>query len=285
MSSPNPESANREREFVRFMSRHLVALIGTYYRLDEDGQPSGPHSFVVSGFVIEFRHAWLWATAGHCLRDLDDLVRGQQEGRIAQLQFVLADYFGPSPLDRHPIPFVYEDTVRHAIDDEASGLDYGLVIVSPYYQRLLEANDVIPVSQVNWEHQHLVNFDAFAILGFPSELNRLERRVSGDQEQITISAEPVYMAVQQLPASPIAARTTALPSFVGQLPLLRRIPHVRGMSGCPIFGFRIGDDSRPTQYWIVAMQSSWIEELRVIFGCPVPTFMGLVEAVVDQTDD
>jgi hypothetical protein len=48
------------------------------------------------------------------------------------------------------------------------------------------------------------------------------------------------------------------------------------MSGGPIFGFFKGADGR-WQYWIVALQSRWNEERRIIFACPVPVIAEVVE--------
>ena len=50
------------------------------------------------------------------------------------------------------------------------------------------------------------------------------------------------------------------------------------MSGGPIFGFRL----KPFAYWIVAIQSAWLPESRVVFGCPVPALATLLEELFDR---
>jgi hypothetical protein len=52
----------------------------------------------------------------------------------------------------------------------------------------------------------------------------------------------------------------------------------------PIFGFRITPERRAV-YWVVAMQSSWLEKSRIIFGCPVPVFARMVDAALNAADE
>ena len=45
------------------------------------------------------------------------------------------------------------------------------------------------------------------------------------------------------------------------------------MSGGPIFGIRL----KPVMtYWIVALQSSWNAEKRIVYGCELPVLASLM---------
>jgi hypothetical protein len=59
-----------------------------------------------SGFVMEVRDRWYWATAGHVLEEI------QQDGfgnpnQIAE-EFRLIDSFGEGAVDQHYVPFDFE---------------------------------------------------------------------------------------------------------------------------------------------------------------------------------
>jgi hypothetical protein len=46
------------------------------------------------------------------------------------------------------------------------------------------------------------------------------------------------------------------------------------MSGGPIFGLKF--EGEQTKYWIVAIQSSWLSDERIVFGCPLPIFASMM---------
>jgi hypothetical protein len=57
------------------------------------------------------------------------------------------------------------------------------------------------------------------------------------------------------------------------------------MSGGPIFGFRRNEDGR-LSYHVVALQSWWDEDKRIVFGCSVPFFAERVYELMEwQPDD
>jgi hypothetical protein len=80
--------------------------------------------------------------------------------------------------------------------------------------------------------------------------------------------------VRRIDALPEDAKETTYKRFVGQIIPELPIDSIEGMSGGPIFGFRYKDSE--LRYWIVALQSSWYQSSRVIFGCPLPTLASLL---------
>jgi hypothetical protein len=155
------------------------------------------------------------------------------------------------------------------IDSDEDGLDFGLIALEPYYVGLLAKNGVIALMEDQWNRQHAVRFDGFAMLGFPEELTSERVSASGNG---TLS--PVMFGIKQLEAQPSDRASTRYPQFIGQLDSELPLKSVKGMSGGPIFGFRQeGDELR---YWVIALQSSWDRDKRITYGCDLPTLASLM---------
>jgi hypothetical protein len=280
----NAKVLEEARKLVTYLSRHLVCLAINYIRLDPQGRDVGETKFAAySGFVVLFHDSWLLITAGHVLEEeLDDNVRDRQ---IRIVNSILAGYFGPNPKDFNPTYFDYEDTPKFYIDDRRFGLDLGLLYLRPYPVQHLSATGVVPVSEENWLHQHKVAFDYYGLLGFPSHLVNSSRRQGEFGDEIVGLVQPTFVWVEKLNEIPEKVEHSELPWFVGQIHPNADLPSIRGMSGGPIFGLKITPDRR-IRYWIVALQSWWDKEKRIIFGCPVPVFMGLLEnGFQESTED
>jgi hypothetical protein len=264
---------------VVFLMRHFVALAGTRTDLDERGQPIGePHFFACSGFVMSFCDTCFLVTAGHVLRSLDGLL---QNNRV-HVHWNLVDYFGPDARVQLPTPFDYEGSRRFYIDDD-DGLDFGLMQLRHLYRVGLEANGVLPVGEENWLRQHNVSPEVYTVVGLPHELSSSHTLRGKSWQQVIGTVQPVMMTVRRLECPPADVQPTTVPWFVGQLPQQLDIPDIRGMSGGPIFGFGKRADGQ-WEYWVVALQSWWFRDRRIIFGCSVPEFARHVMVAMGDTD-
>jgi hypothetical protein len=269
------EIARRAELLVRSLSRHFVSLQGTY--LIPAGQPNaGEHFFSHSGFVVAIRKAWLLVTAGHILKKLDQaLALGQPSFRCH-----LADYFGPSAKNDISIPFDYASTRRTSVDDDNLGLDFGLILLTPHYIKLLKDNGVEPVPESHWAFRDGMQFELYGILGLPEELFDHTKRVSVTGHRIIGGVRPVLMFATGTDAvpreKPAAPR---YPWFAAQLKDKDQIKKAEGMSGGPIFGFEPAPDGR-LMYRVLAVQGWWDKERRIVFGSRLCVFMGLLEAHV-----
>jgi hypothetical protein len=228
--------------------------------------------FTCSGFVILFQGSWFFITAGHVLKE--EIDANVQKARIRIVSACLADYFGPDAKVFRPTIFDYAGTERIYVDDRKLGLDLGMMYLRPYLQMNLEANGVVPISEENWLRQHEVNFEAFGILGFPSNLVESFRRTGDFGEEIVGLVRPAFVGVQRLDDMPEHMEKSELPWLVGQISPNADPNRIKGMSGGPIFGLRQSADGS-LRYWVVALQS-WVKG-RIILGCPVPVFMGILE--------
>jgi hypothetical protein len=185
----------------------------------------------------------------------------------------LADYFGPDSKHNDPVPFVFEDVATCHLNDDNLGLDFALIHLRDIYKCALTANGIVPVTRSNWANAVKLDFDAYAMVGIPTKLTDTITRQGERDEQIGVMIAPVLVWIQKLDRVPAGLTCPTADWFVGQI----EVPfNIGGMSGGPIFGFRRNANGHWT-YHVVAVQSWWYPQSQVVFGCPVPTFMDLVE--------
>lgn len=250
---------------LQFFCRHLVALCITYQQNSDSGPTEATNLFACPGTVICVRNMMFFVTAGHTLKEWDKLIR---RGEVIIHKAVLADTFGLHRVSEQPIPFDFVNEPRFFIDDEAEGLDFGLIPLSSNHVRLLAANGIVALFEENWIHQSKVAFDAHFMLGLPTELMWTQLSPEGNA-MVTAT----MFRVHRLESPPEDTRVTRYPRFVGRLDSGLPLNSLKGMSGGPIFGISFGP---PMRYWIAALQSSWRPDLHIAFGCPLPVFAGLL---------
>jgi hypothetical protein len=269
MNSGNPDETGAEKT-LEFFCRHLVALCVTY-RPIKNGMPIEQQQFFACpGVVICIRGFCSFLTAGHALKDLNTHL---ERGDIVVDSAVLADTFGPDAISGIPIPFDLLNEPRFFIDNEEEGLDFGLVALRPYYVALLVKHGIKALFEENWINQHRVEFDAYTMLGLPEEF------VTYEQDGAVGIVSPTMIGVKALDNPPEGANPTTYPRFIGQLHEGLPLSSIVGMSGGPIFGFRYGP---PMSYWVVAIQSSWLQSQRIVFGCPLPVLAELLATWIDD---
>ena len=259
---------------ISFFCRHLVSLAGSYQPLDSSGEAIGEAGFFsFSGFVLSVRDTWHLVTAGHILKDLD---KKTQNKEVKLTGCLLIDNFGLNVVSHTPIPFDYDNSSRYYIDDKADGLDFGLIALRPYYRRLLEVNGIVPVSEENWIYQPSIKFEHYIMLGLPTQFISRDIR----ENEITTSISPTMIGVTKLEDPPQDLPQTTFRRLVAKINAPLLVNDIDGMSGGPILGF--SKEKGGLMYWIVAIQSSWIPQKKIIFGCPVPVFAGLVEIALQN---
>jgi hypothetical protein len=251
-------------EGLQYFCRHLVALCVTYRHVGREEERSQFAAY--SGTLIQLAGQFHFLTAGHIVRDLEAAL---QSPAVEIESAVLADIFGLNRVSDQPIPFDLLNARRYYIDDREDGLDFGLISLRPYYVDLLRRNGVIALEEENWARQSGVTFDAYAMLGLPEEFGSARLSHSGDGQ-----VSPTMFRVHRLAAPPPGRAATRYQQFIGQLDRELPIRSIVGMSGGPIFGFRTRGNE--TRYWVVALQSSWLSDERIVFGCSVPVLASLL---------
>jgi hypothetical protein len=249
----------QEQSILGYFGRHLVALCVT------SRQGDGPSRFTAySGTLLRIDDAVLWLTAGHIVRQIEDVL---ESSHITIDESVLADAFGESFVSEKPVPIDLRASPRSYCDDD-NGLDFGAIILHPHLVRLLIANGVAILEEVNWVRQHNVAFEGYMMLGLPDELTS---QVLPDDGLATVS--PTMIAVRRLEEEP-EGHKLASPRLTARIIDPIPLASVVGMSGGPILGF--AGNEKELRYWIVALQSAWLKETRTTFACPLPVFAPLL---------
>jgi hypothetical protein len=248
----------------QFLCRHLVGLCVTYRHATAE-EAHLPSRFVTcSGTLLFVEGALYFLTAGHVLKGLRDL-RDSEHVLIEHAS--LADVFGANIVSDTPIPFDLTTALLCFVDDDELGLDFGIIPIGPHHARLLAKNGMIALSEENWAKQNGVQFDGYLMLGFPAE--RVSERVS---DSATVTIEPTMFAVKRIESANDDHATT-YPRFIGQVSHDLPLKSLEGMSGGIILGFRF---QPTTNYWIVAIQSSWHPGTRMVYGCSLPILAALM---------
>ncbi len=270
------KSTDRKEEPYRFFGRHLVSLAGIWGSVDSSGNQSGIDYFYnYSGFIYSYRNKWFWITAGHALEGLDISLN---QNKIKLRSCYLVDTYGPNPKSIDPIPFCYEKSKRFYYFDENMGLDFGLIHLRPYYCGLLKTNSIVPLSEENRIYPPDIELDEFILLGLPISYNEIVAPITNHSSRMVVNVHPTIIRLEELIDYD---QKTKFYRFVGKISNDLNID-ITGMSGGPIIGF---SRNHPDRYWIVAVQSSWLPESKVIFGCPVPTFSQIVENIIKEVED
>ncbi len=271
-ADPNHKVFNTLEEAVRFFCRHLVSLSGWYQAVNSDGIPFGQtHFFSYSGFVISIQGVWNFVTAGHILLDLEEQL---EKKTIKVHEYVLVDRFAPGAKSPDPIPFDYAKAHKLPVYDEEAGLDFGLIILSRYYCDLLKANGIVPVIEENWKNIPDELSDKYVMLGLPQQLIKTRVVSKIGKSGVVGSVSPAAVAIERLHELPDDILATNYPRFIGKFYDAKyQIEDITGMSGGPIIGF----NKEWSNYWIVAVQSSWLPQRKITFGCLVSVFAQLVD--------
>ena len=153
-------------------------------------------------------------------------------------------------------------------------IDFGLVSLLTLHKQQMEANHIQPITERDWMGIQNVEFDdnKHFMLGFTERFTRYEQSLN--PAYIEASIQPMVIPITKLDPPPEEFKTT-YPRFVGKLNDDFPFDDIKGMSGGPIFGFGKKEQDR---YWIVAVQSSWLPDERIIFGCPIQVIAAPIEA-------
>lgn len=253
----------------KFLFRHAVAISVTY-RLKDDPDNHPKRVVNYSATVMSVSNYVFLLTAGHCVAEIEKILEGEE---YEYIDSSIADVFGLEAVSDVPIPINLRHAARLAVDDEESGLDYGLIHLQTNQIRLLTKNGIVAIFEDNWNKQHTVNFDRFFILGFPAELAL--STISADGKAQFAAAR---IGLEKADPPP-GTKPTTFQRFVGKIAGEIPLNNIEGMSGGPIIGI---DSRNPGVYWVVAIQSSWLKTEKIIFGCKIPIIGEQVKAGFEQ---
>jgi len=256
----------------KFLFRHAVA-ISVNYRLKDDPHDHPKRVVNYSATVMSVSDYVFLLTAGHCVLEIERILESDE---YEYINSTIADIFGLEAVSDLPIPINLRHAARLAVDDEESGLDYGLIHLQTNQIRLLTKNGIVAIFEENWTRQHTIEFDRFFILGFPAEL-----ALPTISEEGTAQFAAARIGLDKADPPP-GTKPTTFPRFVGKIAGDIPLNNIEGMSGGPIIGI---DTRKPGVYWVVAIQSSWLKSEKIVFGCKIPVIGEQIKAGFDQLID
>ncbi len=202
-------------------------------------------------------------TAGHCLKNFEAALN---HPKLRLTGVALAGGFGPSSTSVAVVPFHhYADTSRNAVCDEAKGLDYGWIEIRQYYRNFLEQKGTLPTPLIDVKQPTKGKVESHVIIGFPDELFEKNLNVGDKTEPIKGVIEPVMILANAMNPIPAIAPIANL-WFVGQLNQTVSLKSAVGLSGGPIIEIAVQGDM--FNFRMIALQSCWKEQRRIVFGCP-----------------
>jgi hypothetical protein len=115
---------------LRSTCRHVVALVGNYETLDEQGKPVGPPKpYSYTGTVLENSGHWYLGTSGHVITKMK---KDREHSRIRILGSYLSDQYGLDCKSEYPIGFNPFDQAIYVADrPEDVGIDFALIYLRP----------------------------------------------------------------------------------------------------------------------------------------------------------
>ena len=232
-------------EKFSFFYRHIVPIVFVFEKGGEIYEAQ------ISSFVISIKGKWLLVTAGHCLRDIEVNI----EKGYKFIKCGLADSLGINPNDHFYVHFIYNKCKKVIIEDY--GLDIGLIFLTDYYKKLLQANNVVALSEECWEKQP-EDPECYALVGIPDVL--IEKSKKGSE------FHPAFFDVKKCESKPEVFPDVEIPRFYGRINLEGKIDSISGISGSPIFAFK-KDNQGQLKYWLTAVECSWLNESQHISGC------------------
>jgi hypothetical protein len=266
----------QDPEFLQSIRRHFVSLCGNYVALDAGGRWDGDERpYCYSGFVIEICGVWCFMTAGHVFKDIDGW---RSQGKVQLLKCGLADYYSAEARVKEPTPFVYEDANPITVDK--GGMDFGLIALRDYYRNNLQANGVRSLAVARWTGGSPPPFEFHALLGLADEDLEPRSRMGERGPQIGYMTTLSLVGVEALPAPPPDRVVSPIPRFAAVLRDGDRPGSVKGMSGGPILG--ISRSERGWDYACVAVQGSWDEGRRMIYGTPVSIVVETITRLLEE---
>jgi hypothetical protein len=235
--------------FIKEFGRHFLSLTCDHWA---GRSRETLRRFVISGFLMSLRDHWFLATAGHVINEINELLKSDP-GRT--YRFGIIDNFGPEARYDHAIPFDYINADTWATAVETSGADFGLIHIDPYYRQLIETNNPLPFMEPQWQYTRHEPFEFHALMGIPAET------ISTDALQYKQYAMAM-IPLKEITTLPPSITPRPYPTLYAEITVpLNSIESIKGMSGCPVFGFA-KDENGNWRYWIVAVQSTWYYERK-----------------------
>lgn len=245
---------NLNKWFGRNAGKHFVSLTCTQFLPDDK-----ENGIVFSGFITEVCGLWMYLTAGHTLRKIEEALNAGAKFD----HWRLGDETARGPYSGKPIPIDFNPTQWLVLDDRERGIDYAVFPLRELYKRGLEEGGAKPVPRDAWG-SHFAPHDYWVLFGVPEE--SVDTPVVGQiaAKALTLVLEPAE--------SPEGKSEKDLNRFYANLvgDSVDAVKSVKGMSGGPVFALKRANGV--WTYSVIGVQSGWFVAERTIIACPFATF-------------
>ena len=247
---------NRARIFNKCIQKHILSLSVAYL------MEGIPRACWVSGFLIQTKGLLIWMTAGHVFNELN------RNLKLNEVDGIKARWIDNCPnKEAQYIPCDYQSL--HPISIDIEGFDFGIVLLSPLYVKLLlKIKENMPLTNAHWRLDDCFEADEYYLVGLPHEFTELEQignspEVHEYRSSGTIVSVPLTREDQTIHQSE-SDFWQHKDNFYGKVFPIRNddgdlLKDISGMSGGPIFGVRIIDQNK-FEYRVIAVQSSWLSQ-------------------------
>jgi len=262
------------RKLNLWFKKHIIALHIGYLLRDK------PYNFYASGFLFSYQEYFLWITAGHVIKDIEELFQnnGYDVKHIAWIDNNEINI----PSKHNTIPFDYSQTKKFYIDDDT--MDLGVVrLKGLHLQTILRNSSNRWFTKESWRNNNLSNPEGLFLVGYPDE-TKVCRNIEESDGNYSVSK----ISCISIPVERIARKESDenkfwnFPDcFYGKvLPITKDgctiLNDIRGMSGGPILGVETKADGK-INYRLIGIQSSWLPESKILRATPIESVIKLID--------
>ena len=257
----------------RYLSKHIVVMTWFDQDVKKDVGDEWRY-FAISGFVMSFEDKWFLATAGHIVRDIEENRLG---GLTRVRAMAIIDHGGVEAKHTDAFPFDYDGAEKYWVVDN-DGLDFGFIEIQEFYRRTMEANDVVPISESQWDQEEGQEFEENVVIGLPCNQQIRLGDISAGKSTLEGRAQIVVMPILNVrddDAPP--QKSTSVIYAKCRDKKVEKLEHVDGFSGSPVFGIGPKNEDGTIPYRVIAMQFAWEPTKRCVVLSPVRTFARLFQ--------
>ena len=256
------KSIVNNEELAKLLCRHMTPL-GVQYRVNDIEAAA-----VFSAFLVKIKQYAFVITAGHIKEDLQELISNPSYTDVC---FSLLDGNVLSNGDRHLLP-LNEDILLNMRFIDHSGYDYAYMPLPQLYYDPLVANGAVPLDETYWQEES-PDIDDLFIVGAPQSWN-----VTSNPSR-KIEFYYCLHPFKKLSEKPERMDPRPEGAIFGEL--INPSTNINGMSGGPIFGLKRGPDRLLKRYYLLGVQSSWLEPLYIA-ASPIPLLIEIIYKLIQE---
>ncbi len=258
---------------VGWLARHFIHL-QCYIRVPghRDHFPWG-----ISGAVVEVDGEWFFATAGHCLRYVEEKTEEGWEFR----DWHIDDTANSEAKWDKVGPFDFRGAHKAKYFEEGIGVDYGFVHLRYGYTLAMRQNGIVPFTTDDWQIS-AEGYDEFCLLGVPQETVKtgaVPAELRKDVSLIQIESADDTIVSMEAKSKAFGRHFFRIVSDMECI--LPGVTSIKGMSGGPVIGVE-WDGLDGTYSWL-GLLSGWNPTTKVLDVMPIDHRYGkALELTVDE---